>query len=253
LPQGPFAGLLAIPWALFTGSTAFLVGIRCLDQRSWSLPQICNGVAFVYLTIGAGWAVLDRLGVRPLDFEPVIVLLTAIHFHYAGFVLPLLVAGVASVHPGVFGKAACVAVTLGVPLVAIGITATQLGLPKWIETCAALCLAAAGCASAVLLCRHALTARVHLARLCWMVSGLSLAASMILAGLYASRFLVSMDWLDIPLMRATHGTANAFGFGLLGVIARAIEDHDQRPAGTRGESNCPSASANPSSTSTSCT
>ena len=44
----------------------------------------------LYLPIGAGWLVLYRLGVRPLGFADVIVLLTGVHFHYTGFVLPIV-------------------------------------------------------------------------------------------------------------------------------------------------------------------
>ena len=35
--------------------------------------------------------------------------------------------------------------------------------------------------------------------------------------LYGSRFYVDVSWLDIPWMRALHGSANAIGFALLGM------------------------------------
>ena len=44
----------------------------------------------VYLAVGGGWTVLAWGGLRPLGFAAPIVLLTAVHFHYAGFALPLL-------------------------------------------------------------------------------------------------------------------------------------------------------------------
>lgn len=43
-----------------------------------------------------------------------------------------------------------------------------------------------------------------------------------LAAIYGSRFYVPMPWLDIPWMRAVHGTANALGFGLAGLLAWAM-------------------------------
>jgi hypothetical protein len=41
---------------------------------------------------------------------------------------------------------------------------------------------------------------------------------MLLAALYGSRFYLAVDWLDIPWMRALHGTANAVGFGVVGLL-----------------------------------
>jgi len=55
-------------------------------------------------------------------------------------------------------------------------------------------------------------------RLLWGVAALSLFFSMVLAALYGARYYLPMSWLDIPWMRALHGTANAFGFGLAGLV-----------------------------------
>jgi hypothetical protein len=41
---------------------------------------------------------------------------------------------------------------------------------------------------------------------------------MALAALYGSRAFLPVSWLDIPWMRALHGTANAFGFALAGLL-----------------------------------
>jgi hypothetical protein len=66
--------------------------------------------------------------------------------------------------------------------------------------------------------RLALTPQYPLeTRILWMMSALSLLGGMLLAALYGSRFLLPVDWLDIPMMRALHGTLNAVGFGFFGV------------------------------------
>lgn len=170
--------------------------------------------------VGAAWAVSDRLGFRPLDFPTVIVLLTAVHFHYAGFVLPV-VTGLAAARTG--GPAATLAslgVVAGVPLVAVGITATQLGFGPWIEALAAWTVAAAGALVAWLHLRLATRPRYPpLARVLWTVAAVSLLASMGLAALYGSRFHLSqVRWLDIAWMQALHGAANAFGFALAALL-----------------------------------
>ncbi len=89
-PVGWTAAALAVPWLLVTGLVA-LAGLIRVRQRGLTSPgALCIDAGLIYLAIGGGWTLLDRLGVRPLGFEPVIVLLTAVHFHYAGFILPIL-------------------------------------------------------------------------------------------------------------------------------------------------------------------
>jgi hypothetical protein len=52
------------------------------------------------------------------------------------------------------------------------------------------------------------------------IAGVSLFIGMVLAGLYAMRaFVTPFPWLGIPQMRMLHGTVNALGFGLCGVLA----------------------------------
>ena len=56
----------------------------------------------------------------------------------------------------------------------------------------------------------------------WLVAALALAGGMALAALYGCRAYLSLPWLDIPWMRAWHGSGNALGFGLLGVLAWSL-------------------------------
>jgi uncharacterized membrane protein len=73
--------------------------------------------------------------------------------------------------------------------------------------------------------------RRFLVRALWVISAASLGASMVLAALYGSRFYLPVAWLDIPWMRALHGTANALGFGLAGLWGwtLAAKGLSQRP------------------------
>jgi YndJ-like protein len=109
-------------------------------------------------------------------------------------------------------------VIAGVPLVAAGITVGQLGFGPHLECLSAWILAAAGLLTAWLhldLARR--SDRPPLTRILWAVSAVSLAAGMVLAALYGSRYYAPTRWLDIPWMRLLHGTANALGFALLGL------------------------------------
>lgn len=64
----------------------------------------------------------------------------------------------------------------------------------------------------------------------WALAGVALAASMVLAGLYGTRALFPVAGLDIPWMRALHGSANAIGFALAGVLGWVLAER----SGPRG-------------------
>jgi hypothetical protein len=223
LPAGIWAGLLSLPWLILTALVA-LVGLGNLSRGTWKQPEeLCLSMGQMYLVIGGAWAAASRTGIRPLDFDPVIVLLTAIHFHYAGFLLPLMTGLAGRILDGTTARLAAWGVVAGVPSVAAGITATQLGMGHFIECTAAWITALAGVLTAWLHLRLAM--QVHWprqVRILWGLVALSLLFSMGLAALYGSRAYFPLDWLDIPWMRALHGTANAFGFGLAGVYAWSL-------------------------------
>ena len=66
------------------------------------------------------------------------------------------------------------------------------------------------------------------ARILWAVAATSLFFSMSLAALYGLRYFIDVSWLDIPCMRALHGTANALGFAVAGLSAWLWTDHGGR-------------------------
>ncbi|MFP3941692.1 MAG: YndJ family transporter [Thermoanaerobaculia bacterium] len=222
--QGSLAAALALPWLAVAGLLA-LTGLLRIGRRIRSrgvrpLAPFVADAGLVYLAVGAAWAVADRLGFRPLDFPAIIVVLTAVHFHYAGFVLPVVTSLAARRLGGPVAALAGIGVIAAVPLVAVGITATQLGLGPWLEALAAWVMAAAGVLVAGLHLRLAVgSGAPGTARVLWGMAALSLLGSMVLAALYGARFhLPAVRGLDIAWMQALHGGANAFGFGLCALL-----------------------------------
>lgn len=228
------AAMLAMPWLIVT---LFLAagGARSLRARglraSLAAPEeLALDVARLLLPVGAGWAALACGGVRPLQFEDVIVLLTGVHFHHAGFVLPVLAGRAARELPGRAARLACWGVMAGVPLVAVGITTTQLGAGASLELAAAWITGAAGLLVAWLHLRLAARAgEPALARVLWAVAGLSLVVGALFAAVYGTRHAAQLAWPDIPWMRVLHGTPNALGFGVAGALAWMVRDA-RRPA-----------------------
>lgn len=221
--SGPLAAGLAVPWLAVTALVACAGLLRLVRNRPLTLARGCIDAGALYLAVGGAWAIADRLGVQPLGFSVAIVALTAVHFHYAGLLLPLFT-GLAVERSG--GRAAALAAVLviaGVPAVAVGITASALGPGRWLETAAAWLMAAGGALAAWLHLRLAATARERTPlRLLWAVCGAALLTGMALAALYGARFLVPaarLRWLDVGWMQVTHGVVNAFGFGLAGTLA----------------------------------
>jgi hypothetical protein len=222
LPAGWVAVALALPWAGLTGMTA-AVGVSRALRHGWARPlgRLSADVAMVFFAIGGLWVMADRAGLAPLGFAPAIVALTAVHFHYAGLLLPLFAGLAQRQMPDSRGVArVVVGVVLGVPAVAVGITTTQLGASPAIEAAAGMALALAGMAVAVLQVRLALEPDTPAGARAWLgVAGGALFFGMVLAGLYAIRgFAAPFPWLALPQMRLLHGTVNALGFGFCGVL-----------------------------------
>lgn len=221
LPPGKWAALATLPWLGVTGVIAW-AGFRRFTSEGLrrELHLLCADVALMYLAIGGLWVMADRGGIAPLGFNAAIVALTGVHFHYAGLLLPIF-AGLAQREMWMSRMAsrAAVGVVLGVPAVAAGITATQLGWTPAIEAGTGCGLALAGMAVAVLHVRLALDARWSVvSRILIGIAGASLFFGMVLAALYASRAFAPATGLGLPEMRALHGTVNALGFGLCGVL-----------------------------------
>jgi len=235
-------GFTAIGYALFVAVIACSAwlpprapGIARPAHAALTLPAITARVALGLWLVGALWVVADAFGLAPLGFSSLIVRLTAVHFHYAGFVLPVIAAVVAAAYPNGLTRAAAVAGLLGVPATALGITAVQLGAPPWVEAVFAAPMVAGGL----------LVGAVHLAlaggawsaasrpavRALRLIVGLTLLGTMALAGAYAAR-----GWLPwaptIPQMVAWHGLGNALGVALCGLTACWL-DRATRPAARR--------------------
>lgn len=223
LMPGPLSALCALPWALLLGAMAVVGVKRVLQRRLVPLPELTRDAGLIYALVGGVWVLADRSGIHPLGFDEVIVILTAVHFHYAGLVLPVVTGLALRRAPasrlyrlGAWG------VIVGVPLVAVGMTVSHEGAGFAVETIAAGLLVVAGW----------IVARLHLAlaagdpdagrvvRILWTVSACSLFSGMLLAALYALRvWNLGWAWLDIPQMRALHGTLNSLGFALPALLA----------------------------------
>ena len=213
LPTGTWAGLLAIPWMLFTyilagiGLVHFFRHVRSLNE------QLCYSAALVYVAVGGTWAMVSRSGMQVMDFEPTIVLLTAVHFHYAGFALPLL-SGLAirTMTRHHLARLMILLIIVGIPLVGVGIAGDPL-----VEIIAVGILTTGCVGLALVQMGIALRCSLEPARGLLLVSSLSLLLGMLLAVIYGIGEYRGEQLLGIPLMIPLHGIANSAGFSLAGL------------------------------------
>ncbi len=216
--RGSLAAGLALPWGIVSGITAIYGVQRLVKHRARPAWKLAVDSGLVFVAVGGMWTIASRYGMRPFGFDDTIVLLTGAHFHYAGFVLPVLagLAARANRH-WVFGGAAY-GVVAAVPLTAIGITVSPV-----VEMASAVLLAACGfgiAAGQIVIAREA---RQGVASLLFGLSSLSLMLAMSLATIYATTEFQGARWPQIPDMARWHGTLNALGTCLLGVWAWTIE------------------------------
>jgi hypothetical protein len=129
LGEGTLAGVVACGWlaVCLCASVGGVVVARQTWQRAparRTLGDLTMAAGLCYLTVGGAWLVIGRLGLRPFDLSSDIVRLTAVHFHYAGFAVPVLAAaGLAGVDwfaSRVSLVIGCLAAVAGPPVVAAG-------------------------------------------------------------------------------------------------------------------------------------
>ena len=194
-----------------------------MTRRTLRAEELCIEAGLLLVPVGGIWLVMSRLGADPLGFGEAIVLLTAVHFHYAGFAVSiltgragrLLVAGSRSTQR--LFQLVAAGVILGVPLVALGITfsrALEVGAVILLTT-SLLILAV----QTIILVVPRVQQRLAQGLLA--ISAASSIVTMLLALGYAAGTLVGLQ-ITIPQMILAHGVLNAFGFTLCGLLAWTI-------------------------------
>ncbi|MDZ4286329.1 MAG: YndJ family transporter [Prosthecobacter sp.] len=227
---GWLTALISLPWLILCGATALEALKDWRRRRPFDIAETCLQSSRVFPAIGAVWLTAERLGWNPFGYDSLIVLLTAAHFHHAGFTLPLIAGLHGRERPGAVARIAGLLILAGVPLVAVGIALTHAAVWRGIEPWAVAVLALGSLVVAALQVGRALDQNQRRwQRITMGISGFSLAAAMVLALGYGMRSLWPAVAFSMPSLWAVHGTLNVFGFGLFGILAwrslaaRAIE------------------------------
>jgi hypothetical protein len=212
LAPGPLAGILSVPWLVVTlvGAALRIPGIV---RRPFSIAQLADGLAAdaaaTFLAVGATWAVVSRLGLRPLGLDDRIVLLTAVHFHVAGCVLILAGELLRRRRPSRRISAALALLVAGIPMTAAGfIGIAPAGfVGAWL-------VSIGGFVIGVLHVRAARRGEFSGHRVSAAGAGAALLVSMPLAAAWATAQSLGVAFLPISAMAAIHGGLNVLGFAL---------------------------------------
>ncbi|WP_270180518.1 YndJ family protein [Alkalihalobacillus sp. CinArs1] len=227
LEQGTLAVILAVPWLVTTILIA-LYGVSLVLQ-TWKkirTNSVLIQLGLMYISIGGFWLVLHRSGVQVLHFSDVIVLLTSIHFHYAAFVTPIMMAFLGkhliTYAPNIkpWFTIIAVLVLLGPPFIAVGITFSNtlpvLEFISVVEFVTPLIVFA-------VLCLVYLVPKLEFSvQMLLSISFMSLLFSMSSAMIYGFAHVNETVILGIPLMVFFHGFVNTFGFTLFGLLGVTV-------------------------------
>jgi hypothetical protein len=211
--KGVLSAILASAWLVLNMLVALYGLVRLTSRGFHPLEELSIDAGLLYLPVAGVWLVIYRLGIQPFDYGEVIILLTVVHFHFAGFATPIIAGMSGRVlasrnYPRKVFAAMVFATVAAMPLVAAGIT-----FSPWIGFIGALLLAV-GLVMLAVLTFGWVSGAIEPAgwRILLLIGALSSCAAMVLACLYAYSLATHTLIITIPGMAMTHGLLNAFGF-----------------------------------------
>lgn len=209
-----WAGYLAAIYLVFTLFVASYGAYRFVHRGFTNLEEFAIDIGLIYLAMGGGWYFAFVAGVD-LGFSPLLTWLTAIHFHYSSFLLPIFVGWVGRLFTSRLYRSATVALLISPMVVAIGITYSH-----WIEI------------GSVLLYAYGMTVLIWIVWTQPLFSGLQkwfvrssfsvLAVTLTFSMFYVLSNGFGLFSITIDFMLRFHGLLNCVAFALLGLIGWSL-------------------------------
>lgn len=232
-PPGTSATLFVLPWFCF-GAFLGLCGLLILARKPITLPSLCLAASLIYLPVGCAWLVASRYGLTPMGFQEPIVLLTAVHFHFAGFAAPLLARATASIftRPSRAITRAMLKIVAAGVICGPGLLAAGFVAGPHTKLVAAFIVAFSEVSLAAFFLAALRATASRDAQLLLLVSAASVFFSMAFAVVWAVGEFPLQPFVHLDEMAKFHGLANALGFtlcGLLGWILALRSPSDAEP------------------------
>jgi YndJ-like protein len=205
--------LLSLIYLSFTLLVAAYGLKRFLRRGFTNWAEISIDIGLMYLFIGGMWFFAYVNGVDT-GFSPLITWLTAIHFHYSAFLLPISLGLFGRIHGSALYRWIVPVILAGPMLVAIGITFWPI-----LEVLSVLLyiLAIYSLIGLSFRARFASRLQALLIRISYSALGVTILSSL----LYALNSAFGSWYVSIENMLLFHGLVNCIFFGLAGVVGWA--------------------------------
>ena len=169
-----------------------------------------------------------------MGFQEPIVLLTAVHFHFAGFGAPLLTRAAApAAQNATTLKRTLFRIVAAAVLAGPGLLAAGFVLGPRLKLAAALLLVTGEIGLSLFFLVAVRTMRPRSAQVLVALSAASVLFAMIFAGAWAIGEYPLQPFVHLAQMAKFHGTANALGFTVCGLLGWTIAGRGATP--TKGE------------------
>ncbi len=206
--------LLAAVYFIFTIIIA-CYGVSRFLQRGFShVEEFAIDMGLIYLALGGAWFFAYEAHIDT-GFPPLITWLTAIHFHYSAFLLPVFVGFLGRLQKNVLYKVICTIILLSPMIVALGIT-----FSRWLELLSVILyiIGLYGLIVLSFLTRFFSYNQKRLVRISFAALGITIGFSLLYAlGSGWGLFIVTIDF-----MLLFHGTLNCILFALCGIFGWSL-------------------------------
>lgn len=225
-PAEARAGVSILPWLVVAAALAVDGLARLIRTRLQSFSEFCFAFGEGYSLVGALWLMASRMGLQPVGFHEPIVLLTAVHFHYAGLMVAVLAGLVAaSSRTTMLLRMALSCAVLGPGLLGL---AFLVG-PK-LKLAAVGLMVIGECAIAFGTFRVGLVEAGAIGGRMLLVGSACVVFAMLLAGIWAVGEYPLRAFVNLAQMARYHGVLNSLGFGLCSLVGWTLLRHKPHSA-----------------------
>ena len=207
-------GWIASVYLLFTIYIALYGVTRFLRRGFTNLEEFAIDLGLIYLAMGGGWYFAFVAGID-LGFSPLLTWLTAIHFHYSAFILPIFIGWIGRLHDSRAYRWAVAALLAAPMVVAVGIT-----FSRWIEIISVLLYIYGFCVIIWIVWRLPFATRLQkwLLRIAFSALAVTISFSM----LYVLSNGFGIFTITIDFMLRFHGVLNCVVFALFGIMGWSL-------------------------------
>jgi YndJ-like protein len=219
--------------SLIVGVALALHGLeRLIRNGVRSFPEFCFALGEGYALVGALWLLASRLGLQPIGFHEPIVLLTAIHFHYAGLMAAVL-AGLVVSDPGAIRSPLALRMALSCAVLGPGLLGIAFLAGSKLKLAAVALMVVGECGIAVGTFRIGLSDAARTGGRLRLVGSTSVIFGMVLAGIWAVGEYLLHAFVNLEQMARYHGVLNSVGFGLCSLVGWTLLRRQTQPKSGR--------------------